>query len=922
MSDDIKKLEDIENKYNDDFDSNDLSEDDEVTETEETLDDEIDVEEEKTKEDAKKDKELLEKHIDQILPINLSTCMQDSFLSYAMSVIVARALPDVRDGLKPVQRRILYTMNELGVFSDKPFKKSARIVGDVMGKYHPHGDSAIYEATVRMAQDFSYRYTLVEGHGNFGSVDGDGAAHMRYTEARLSKISGEILKDLNKNTVDFTDNYDGTEQEPVVLPCKFPNILVNGASGIAVGMATSIPTHNLNEVINATLAMIENPDITVSGLMDYIQAPDFPTGGIIMGLSSVREAYETGIGTVTCRAKVDVEELSNGKKEILVREIPYQVNKRKLIERIAELAKDKIIDGITDLRDESSMKGMKVVIEIRRDVNANVILNNLYKYTPMQTTYSVNMIALDHGQPKCLNLKQILECYIKHQIEVVTRRTEFDLEKAKARLHIVEGLLIALANIDEVVATIKASKSTEEAVSQLIAKFILTEIQAKSILDMKLQRLTGLEIEKLKLEEKELKDLVEYLQSVLDDHSKLMSIIVSELKEVQNKYGDERKSQIDLSEDLEVADEDLIPVEDVIITITNKGYIKRLTVDSYKVQKRAGKGVTGTKMQEEDFVEKIMYTSTHDNILFFTNFGQVYNLKAYQIPTASRFSKGLPVVNLLKFDTKEKLAAVINVKSLDEPGFIIFGTKKGNIKKTALSKYQNIRSTGIRALLLNDDDEIISVQRSNGDQRIILGASNGKAVCFDEIEVRPTNRNAAGVKAIKLEGEEHTVGMAIVSTDNDEVTVLTEKGFGKRCKAGTFKVKGRNGKGVKYLNITQKSGLPVALSSSTSEDDLIVVTDKGMVIRIQLKDISMIGRDTQGVCIIKLNEGHKVASITVVPSSANGKDVGSTNNDTETEETTEEVVNVDNVLSETDDYFEDESEDNEEEIIEESVDDF
>ena len=862
-TDKIKSLDDIENEYSED-------ENNEENDNELPLEDEIDEDDlDKSNEDAKKDKELLERHINHVMPINLSNCMQDSFLSYAMSVIVARALPDVRDGLKPVQRRILFTMSELGVFSDRAFKKSARIVGDVMGKYHPHGDSAIYEAMVRMAQDFSYRYPLVEGHGNFGSVDGDSAAHMRYTEARLSKISNEILRDLNKNTVDFMDNYDGSEQEPVVLPAKFPNILVNGASGIAVGMATSIPTHNLNEVINATLALIENPDITTDQLMDHIPAPDFPTGGTIMGLSNIKQAYETGMGTVTCRAKVEIETLSNGKKEILVKEIPYQVNKTRLIERIAELAKDKIIEGITDLRDESSRKGMKIVIEVRRDANANVILNNLYRYTQMQTTYSVNMIALDHGQPKCLTLKQILECYIKHQIEVVTRRTEYDLEKAKHRLHIVEGLLIALANIDEVVATIKASKSTEEAVNQLVSKFILSEIQAKAILDMKLQRLTGLEIEKLQQEAKELKELVEYLTSILDNHSKLMSIIVEELQEVQKRYGTPRKTEIDLSEDLDVLDEDLIPVEDVIITITNRGYIKRLSVDTYKVQKRGGKGVTGTKMQEDDFVEKLMYTSSHDNIMFFTNLGQVYNLRAYQIPVASRFSKGLPIVNLLKFEEGERLAAVINVKTLEDPGYIVFGTKKGIVKKTEIIKYKNIRSTGIRALILNQGDELIAVSKTDGNQSIILGASNGKAVRFDESEVRSTNRSAAGVKAIKLEEGEQTVGMAVVSSDEDEITVLTEKGFGKRTKAQTFKVKGRNGKGVKYMNITPKSGNPVALTVSSELDDLVVVTDKGMIIRTQLKNISVIGRDTQGVCIIKLNEGHKVASIVVVPSNAN-----------------------------------------------------
>ena len=802
---------------------------------------------------------------DKVQPINLSNVMQTSFLDYAMSVIVSRALPDVRDGLKPVHRRILFAMNELGVYSDKPHKKSARIVGDVIGKYHPHGDTAVYEAMVRMAQDFSYRYPLVDGHGNFGSVDGDGAAAMRYTEARMSKLAGEMLRDLNKNTVDFVDNYDGSEKEPAILPARFPNLLVNGASGIAVGMATSIPPHNLTEVINGTLALIENPDITVEKLMEYIQAPDFPTGATIMGLSSVKQAYLTGVGTVTVRAKVNIVNLQNGKKEIVITEIPYQVNKKRLIERIADLAKDKIIDGITDLRDESNRKGMRIIIEIRRDANVNVILNNLYKHTQMQTTYSVNMIALDHGQPRVLNLKQILECYVKHQIEVVTRRTKYDLDKAKARLHIVEGLLIALANIDEVVATIKASKNAEEAIAQLTTKFLLTEIQAKAILDMKLQRLTGLELEKLQEEKKELHEIVDYLEDILNHHEKLMQVIVSELTEVQRKYGDDRRTGLDLSEDLEVEDADLIPEEDVIITITNRGYIKRMTVDTYRAQRRGGKGITGSKMQEDDFIEKVIYTSTHDNLLFFTNFGKVYLLKAYQIPGASRISKGLPLINLLKFEAEEKLAAVINVKSLEEPGYVIFGTKNGIIKKTELIQYKNIRSTGIRAIILGEQDELIAVARTNGTQDIIFGASNGKAACFNESEVRATNRAASGVKGIRVAEGERAIGLVAVNGEEDEITVVTEFGYGKRTPTSDFKIKGRNGKGVKYMNITEKSGRPVSLAPSTGEDDLMIITDKGMVIRTYLADISVIGRDTQGVRVIKLNEGQTVSSIAIVP---------------------------------------------------------
>lgn len=847
---------------------------------------------------------------DKVQPINLSNVMQTSFLDYAMSVIVSRALPDVRDGLKPVHRRILFAMNELGVYSDKPHKKSARIVGDVIGKYHPHGDTAVYEAMVRMAQDFSYRYPLVDGHGNFGSVDGDGAAAMRYTEARMSKLAGEMLRDLNKNTVDFVDNYDGSEKEPAILPARFPNLLVNGASGIAVGMATSIPPHNLTEVINGTLALIENPDITVEKLMEYIPAPDFPTGATIMGLSSVKQAYLTGVGTVTVRAKVNIVNLQNGKKEIVITEIPYQVNKKRLIERIADLAKDKIIDGITDLRDESNRKGMRIIIEIRRDANVNVILNNLYKHTQMQTTYSVNMIALDHGQPRVLNLKQILECYVKHQIEVVTRRTKYDLDKAKARLHIVEGLLIALANIDEVVATIKASKNAEEAIAQLTTKFLLTEIQAKAILDMKLQRLTGLELEKLQEEKKELHEIVDYLEDILNHHEKLMQVIVSELTEVQRKYGDDRRTGLDLSEDLEVEDADLIPEEDVIITITNRGYIKRMTVDTYRAQKRGGKGITGSKMQEDDFIEKVIYTSTHDNLLFFTNFGKVYLLKAYQIPGASRISKGLPLINLLKFEAEEKLAAVINVKSLEEPGYVIFGTKNGIIKKTELIQYKNIRSTGIRAIILGEQDELIAVARTNGRQDIIFGASNGKAACFNESEVRATNRAASGVKGIRVAEGERAIGLVAVNGEEDEITVVTEFGYGKRTPTSDFKIKGRNGKGVKYMNITEKSGRPVSLAPSTGEDDLMIITDKGMVIRTYLADISVIGRDTQGVRVIKLNEGQTVSSIAIVPHQEDAPEEDEEENNVDA--TNNALHHVDELLQSTEEDLENDDEGTEE----------
>ena len=850
MSEDKKKnIEDFENDIQNEEENSIDAEDDEEISLNDQLENEL----------------LEEKNNSAIVKINIVNDMETAFLSYAMSVIVSRAIPDVRDGLKPVHRRILYAMNELRVTSDSPHKKSARIVGDVIGKYHPHGDTAVYEAMVRMAQNFSYRYPLVDGHGNFGSADGDGAAAMRYTEARMSKLSNEMLKDLNKNTVDFMDNYDGTEIEPTVLPARIPNLLVNGASGIAVGMATNIPPHNLNEVINGVLALINNPNISIEELMEYIPAPDYPTGAYIMGLSEIKKAYLTGLGTVTLRAKLKVVTMKNGKKEIIITEIPYQVNKRKVIERIADLHKEKIIEGITDLRDESGRSGMKVVIELRKDANVDVILNNLYKHTQLQTSYSVNMIALDHGQPRVLNLKQILELYLDHQIEVITRRTEFELEKVKNRLHIVKGLLIALANIDEVISVIKKSKTSEIATKELMSRFLLTEVQTKAILDMKLQRLTGLEVEKLQEEATNLEKAVIYLEEILNNHSKKMQVIVDELSEVQRKYGDDRKSEINLTEDLDVEDEDLIPVEDQIITITNRGYIKRMTPDHYRVQKRGGKGITGAKMQDDDFVETMMFTSSHDTILFFSNLGKVFSLKAYQIPGGSRIAKGLPIINLLKFEEGESLSTVINVKSIDEEGFLVFATKKGIIKKTELSQYKNIRSTGIRALLLAPVDELIDVAKTNGTQDIIFGVSNGKAARFNESAVRTTNRAAAGVKAIQINKPDRAVGMVVVNSDNDEIIVLTSNGYGKRTHAEEFKVKGRNVKGVKYMNITEKSGNPVCLTLSSPEDDLIVITDGGMVIRTHISDISLIGRDTQGVRIIKLNEGQTVASIIVVP---------------------------------------------------------
>jgi len=800
--------------------------------------------------------------------VNLTNTMKTSFLSYAMSVIVARALPDVRDGMKPVHRRILYAMNDLGLYSDKPFKKSARIVGEVMGKYHPHGDSAIYDSMVRMAQDFSYRYPLVEGHGNFGSIDGDGAAAMRYTEARMSRIAMEMLRDLNKDTVDFVDNYDGSEKEPSVLPCKFPNLLVNGATGIAVGMATNIPPHNLTEVIDGLLALIKNPEISIEGLMNYIKGPDFPTGGIIMGLSELRKAYLTGNGAITVRAKTKIEEIENGKQAIIITEIPYMVNKTRLIERIAETVKNKTIDGITGLQDESNREGMRIVVELRRDANPNVILNNLFKHTQLQTTFGINMLVLVDGQPKVLNLKEILENYIKHQIEIITRRTKFDLDKAEARAHILEGLQIALANIDEVIQLIKKSETTEAAVESLVSTFALTETQAKAILDMKLQRLTGLEVDKVKQELMETRKFIADCHEILKNHSRKLAIIVSELTEIRERFGDGRKTEINLSDDLEIEDEDLIPEEDVIITITNRGYVKRMTVDTYRPQNRGGKGVTGAKMLEDDFVEMILYTSSHDTILFFSNFGKVYRLKAYQIPAYGRTAKGLPVVNLLNFEENEQLAAVLNVNREEaKDGYLIFATRMGLIKKTEVSAFNNIRTNGIKAIVLKEGDELLEVGLTDGEKDIILGTSAGKAIRFSESDIRPMGRISAGVRGIKVEGNERVVGMAIVNTDGDEIVIVTEKGYGKRTNVDAFRVQVRGGKGVKALNMTEKNGRMVALETVKGDEDLMVITDKGMIIRTHLDQILTVGRDTQGVCIIKLSEGHLVSSIAVVPRS-------------------------------------------------------
>ena len=835
------------------------------------FDDDILDEKEGYVEDAEEAEDVeLPEHIEGhhnggIREIDLNTEMRKSFLSYAMSVIVSRAIPDVRDGLKPVHRRILYGMNELSVYPNTPHKKSARIVGEVMGKYHPHGDSAIYESMVRMAQDFSYRYPLVDGHGNFGSIDGDSPAAMRYTEARMSKAAMELLKDLDKNTVNFVDNYDGSEQEPEVLPCKFPNLLVNGASGIAVGMATNIPPHNLGEVIDAILAIMKNPDITIEGIMNYIKGPDFPTGGCIMGISQVRKAYMTGTGTIAVRAKAEIKTTDGGRPEIIVSEIPYGINKTRILERIAETVKDKIIDGITDLRDISNRDGIKIVIELRKDANPNVILNNLYKHTQLQSTFGINMLALHKGQPKVMNIKEMLNYYIEHQIEVVTRRTQFDLDKAEARAHILEGLLIALADIDAVIQLIKKAKTGEEAMSGLMKQFKLSEIQSKAILDMKLQRITGIEIDKVKEEYADKKRIIHECKEILKSTDRKEKIVAQELTEVKNKFGDKRRTEIGLSDELDIEDEDLIPVEDVIITVTNKGYVKRLTTDTYRVQNRGGKGISGAKMSDDDFVEKVIYTSSHDTLLFFTSLGMVYKLRAFQIPTYSRLAKGLPIVNLLNLDPNEKLAAVLCVREKEPEGFFIFGTRGGIVKKTPISEFKNIRTNGIKAILLNEGDELFTVAMTDGEKDIVLAASSGKGIRFSESDIRPMGRISAGVRGIKVESPEKMIGMAIVNTDGDEIVMVTDKGYGKRTNVDSFRVQVRGGKGVKSINMTAKNGRLVSLAAIRGDEDLMIITDKGMIIRTRLDQILTVGRDAQGVKVIALNDKQFVTNIAIVP---------------------------------------------------------
>ncbi|GAB6934941.1 DNA topoisomerase (ATP-hydrolyzing) subunit A [Calditerricola yamamurae] len=802
----------------------------------------------------------------RIQAVDISEEMKSSFLDYAMSVIVSRALPDVRDGLKPVHRRILYAMNEMGLTPDKPHRKSARIVGDVIGKYHPHGDAAVYESLVRLAQDFSCRYPLVDGHGNFGSVDGDAAAAMRYTEARLAPLATELLRDINKDTVDFGDNYDGTEKEPLVLPARFPNLLVNGAAGIAVGMATNIPPHNLGETIDALLLLIENPEATVKELMTKIKGPDFPTGGIILGKDGIRRAYETGRGSIDIRAKCSIEEASGGKTRIVVEEIPFQVNKAKLIEKIAELVRDKKIDGITDLRDESSREGMRVIIELRRDVNPRVVLNNLYKHTALQTSFGVNMLALVNGEPKVLNLKEVLVHYLDHQKEVIRRRTQYDLRKAEARAHILEGLRIALDHIDAIIALIRASHTVDEAKGGLMEQFGLTEEQAQAILDMRLQRLTGLEREKIETEYAELVQKIAELRAILADEKKILAIIAEELKEIKEKYGDARRTRITADVD-NIDEEDLIPEEDVVVLLTHRGYIKRMPVSTYRSQKRGGRGVQGLSPREGDFVQHLFITNSHHYLLFFTNKGKVYRLKAYEVPEFGRTARGIALVNLIQIEPGEKVNAVIPVASFDEEAYLFFATKQGIVKKTALSEFENIRKGGLFAINLRDDDELVGVRLTDGKRDILLGTRLGLSIRFPEDDVRPMGRAATGVKGITLEEGDAVIDMDVVR-DGTDVLAVTANGFGKRTPIDEYRVQSRGGKGILTINLTERVGPIVGLKVVEEGDDLMIVSSGGVVIRLHVADIPVLHRNTQGVRLIRMEDGEEVATVARVEQDA------------------------------------------------------
>ncbi|WP_407644113.1 DNA gyrase subunit A [Filobacillus milosensis] len=829
--------------------------------------------------------------------------MRTSFLDYAMSVIVARALPDVRDGLKPVHRRILYAMHDLGMHADKAYKKSARIVGEVIGKYHPHGDSAVYEAMVRMAQDFNFRNMLVDGHGNFGSVDGDAAAAMRYTEARMSKLSMELLRDINKNTIDYVENYDGSEKEPVVLPARFPNLLVNGAAGIAVGMATNIPPHQLGEVIDAVLELSRNPEITIEELMeDFIHGPDFPTGGSILGRSGIRQAYQTGKGSITIRSKADIHEESNGKTSIIVTEIPYQVNKARLIEKIAELVRDKKLEGITDLRDESDREGLRIVIELRRDANANVVLNNLYKQTALQTSFGINMLALVNGQPKVLNIKQTLNHYLEHQKEVIVRRTQYELDKAEARAHILEGLRIALDHLDEVIELIRKSQTTDEARDGLMSRFGLSEKQAQAILDMRLQRLTGLEREKIENEYKDVMELIGELKAILADDEKVLEIIREELLEIKERFNDTRRTDIAVGGTDFIEDEDLIPEETVIISLTHRGYIKRLPATTYRAQRRGGRGIQGMGTNDEDFVEHLLSTSTHDTLLFFTNKGKVYRAKGYEIPEYGRTAKGIPLVNVLQVEKDEWVNAVITVKEFESDWYLFFTTRKGLSKRTTLEKFANIRRGGLRAINLREDDELISVKLTDGDKNIMIGTKNGLLIRFNEDDVRSMGRTASGVKGITLREDDEVVSMEILDPGIDVLTV-TSKGYGKRTPEEEYRLQNRGGKGILTCKLNDKNGNVVAVKPVTGEEDLMLMTASGVLIRMSSESISTTGRNTQGVKLIRLGEEEEVATVARVEKE-DEEEIEEVNedgppSDQESEETTEE--NVEEPTNDTED---------------------
>ena len=814
-----------------------------------------------------------------LVDVNLTSEMKTSFIDYAMSVIVSRALPDVRDGLKPVHRRILYGMNELGVTPDKPHKKSARITGDVLGKYHPHGDSSFYEAMVRMAQWWSYRYMLVDGHGNFGSMDGDGAAAQRYTEARMSKIALEMLRDINKNTVDFTDNYDASEREPNVLPARFPNLLVNGATGIAVGMATNIPPHNLGESIDAVKLMMDNPDVTTRELMEVLPGPDFPTGALVMGKSGIHKAYETGKGSIVLRSRTEIEETKTGRERIVVTEFPYMVNKTKVHEHIVRLVQEKRIDGITAVRDESNREGVRFVIEVRRDASANVILNNLFKMTQMQTNFGFNMLAIQNGVPKILSLREILGSYIEHQKEVVTRRTIFDKEKAEARAHILEGLLIALDHIDEVIKIIRNSQTDAEAQAELMSKFKLSERQSQAILDMRLRRLTGLERDKIQSEYDDLVALIADLADILAKPERVVAIIKEELDEVKRKFGDPRRTELMVGEVLSLEDEDLIEESNVLITLSNKGYIKRLDQDEFTAQKRGGRGVQGTGVKDDDFVRELVSTSTHDRLLFFTNKGRVYRLKGYEIPEYGRTAKGLPIVNLLKLDDGESIQTIINVaQDRSEDAYLFFTTRSGLVKRTSVAEFANIRQNGLKALNLKDEDELINVFLTDGNTDVIIGTKFGYSVRFKESVVRNMGRSATGVRGVNLRPGDQVVGASVI-TDQDEVLIITEKGYGKRTRADEYPTKGRGGKGIKTANVADKNGPLAGLMTVKGDEDLMIITNTGVMIRTSVANISQTGRSTMGVKVMRLDQDAQIVTFTTVQ--ADEKDESETETESE-----------------------------------------